>query len=59
MCLSLPIPHNLQVNRPDFAVWLVALLATAFLGVVEGVAVAVFVALGLVIWKASFPRVGE
>jgi len=47
------------VNRPDFAVWLVALLATAFLGVVEGIAVAVRVALGLVIWKASFPRVGE
>ncbi|PRW61574.1 sulfate transporter [Chlorella sorokiniana] len=46
-----------KVNRPDFAVWLVALLATAFLGVVEGIAVAVFVALGLVIWKASFPRV--
>ncbi|KAI7844027.1 hypothetical protein COHA_002367 [Chlorella ohadii] len=46
-----------RVNRPDFAVWLVALLATAFLGVVEGIAVAVLVALGLVIWKASFPRV--
>lgn len=49
----------MQVNKPDWMVWVVALLSTMCLGVQMGIGVSVGLALVLVIYRSAFPRIGE
>jgi sulfate transporter 4 len=45
-----------QTHLRDFAVWLVAFLATLFLGIELGLAAAIGLALLIVIFESAFPH---
>jgi sulfate transporter 4 len=51
--MLLPPP---QTHLLDFAVWLVAFLATLFLGIELGLAAAIGLALLIVIFESAFPH---
>lgn len=52
------LPACLQVNKPDWVVWLATFLCTMFLGVFRGILFGVGLALALVVYKTAFPRIG-
>jgi MFS superfamily sulfate permease-like transporter len=54
--LLLLVHPPFQTHLRDFAVWLVAFLATLFLGIELGLAAAIGLALLIVIFESAFPH---
>jgi sulfate transporter 4 len=48
-----------KVHKFDFVVWVIAFLGTLFLGVQQGLAIAVAISLFLVIWESAYPHIAE